>query len=66
MLLGHGWDEQVKEHWGLPSFTLRSDWCPKCPVPLGAVIASHPLVLKTNTKYSCLAKAQRAAEPWCC
>lgn len=26
MLLGHGWDEQVNKHWGLPSFTLRSHW----------------------------------------
>lgn len=66
MLLAHGWDGQVKEHWGLPSFTVRSDQCRKCPAPLGAVISSHLSVLKMNTKYSCLAKTQIAAESWCC
>lgn len=40
---------------------------PHVSSPTGSsIISSQPLVLKMSTNSSCLAKAQRAAESWCC
>lgn len=55
-----GWDEQLNEPWGLPSFTVRSNWSYECPALLGAVISSHALVLKLNTKIFLLGKGSKS------